>query len=127
MLIVKASVRPSHIHNVGLSADEAIRRGTSVWQFDPRFDFVFDADEMADIPEFQRHFIKHFGALEKTSNAYILSLDDSRFMNHADDPNLEATKTGIIARRDIQKGEEMTIDYRLIDAQDALREESYLK
>lgn len=50
---------------------------------------------------------------------YILCIDDARFFNHSSNPNtadfkvLDEQEPHTVAIRDIQPGEEITIDYRL--------------
>jgi SET domain-containing protein len=65
-------------------------------------------------------WFKHFGYLDHRLGCYILSGDDARFINHSDKPNMgpdfDHDRHGAgIALRDIQIGEEITIDYRLIE------------
>lgn len=71
---------------------------------------------------------------QKKSGKYVYSLDNTRFTNHsmspniAKDPKLSEGDDEIctVAIRDIQIGEELTIDYRAIDAMDENSNEMYL-
>lgn len=53
---------------------------------------------------------------------YILCADNARFFNHSDNPNThvvedpEDEETADVASKDIQIGEELTVDYREFDA-----------
>jgi SET domain-containing protein len=57
----------------------------------------------------------------------VLCIDNARFMNHADEPNTAGVHTAgaidgyDVATRDISKGEELTCDYRLFDAEANLK------
>jgi len=41
-----------------------------------------------------------------------LNLDDTRFINHSENPNIETAGDADVALSDIEKGEEILIDYR---------------
>lgn len=132
MLTVKASARPSQIEGIGLFADELIPKGTIAWKFDPQFDRSFDPQQVAQMPELQQEFIKHFAYLSKISHQYILSIDDARFTNHAIKNNIDTRVTEGereicgVANRDIGVGEELTVNYRLFDSHDETSSEEYL-
>ena len=62
----------------------------------------------------------HYGYIDPRLHRFILCCDDARFINHHDTPNLrvdfEADSHGVdIAARDIAAGEELTIDYGLLE------------
>lgn len=62
--------------------------------------------------------VLHFGALDEDRGLFVLSHDNSRFINHRDHPNIVAGryKTDDVAARDISFGEELTMDYWEFDA-----------
>lgn len=133
MLLVKTKVAASVINGLGLFAAERISKRTVTWRFNPRFDIVFDPNEVAHLPELQRDLIEHFAYLSKKTGKYVYSIDNSRFTNHSVNPNIDNTQVlpgdsevcGI-AKRDIEIGEEMTVDYRLIDVHDENSNDEYL-
>jgi SET domain-containing protein len=133
MLTVLASAKPSPIHNVGLFADEFIPKGTITWRFDPKFDLVFPIGEVEKMPEHQKRLIKFFAYFSSARQAYIYSIDDSRFLNHSAHPNNDIlpvtneVELCNVSNRDIQIGEELTVDYRLFDDDDAKSDEAYLQ
>lgn len=134
MLTVKTKIQESGIDGIGLFANQFIPKGTITWRFDPKFDIYFDPMEVEKMTEPQRELILHFAYLSKKSGKYIYSIDDTRFTNHSSNPNIDNTKVlegdievcGI-AKKDIQIGEELTVDYRLIDSVDENSQEEYLK
>jgi len=131
MLTVKASVKVSPIHGLGLFADEPIAKGTPTWIFDPRFDICFDSSEVRAMSSQQRNLIERYAHLSKVSGRYVYSIDDSRFMNHSVEANNCEVIAGefeprTVANRDIAAGEELTENYRDIDSNDAVSTESYL-
>lgn len=135
MLVVKTKISQSKIEGIGLFADQFIPKGTITWKFDPRFDIYFDPKHVEKMSELQKDLIIHFAYLSKKSGKYVYSIDNTRFTNHSTNPNIaedEKLSEGdeeicTVATRDIQIGEEMTIDYRAIDVVDEGSNEEYLK
>lgn len=135
MLIVRTKIGQSKVEGIGLFADQFIPKGTVTWKFDPKFDIYFDPSEVGKMSELQKDLIIHFAYLSKKSGKYVYSIDNTRFTNHSTSPNIaEDEKLSesdaeicTVAIRDIQMGDEMTIDYRAIDAVDETSNEEYLK
>ena len=135
MLVVKTKIGQSKVEGIGLFADQFIQKGTVTWKFDPRFDIYFDPNEVDKMSEAQKDLIIHFAYLSKKSGKYVYSIDNTRFTNHSTNPNIaedeklseDDEEICTVAIRDIQIGEEMTIDYRAIDAADEGSDEGYLK
>ena len=120
MLLVKTRIGPSTIHGIGLFAAEFIPKGTMTWRFDRSVDGIYtksEVDRLAE-PKYTEILGMHFAYLSKQTGRYVDCGDDARFMNHADEPNTievvkEEEERPNVAARDIQKGEEITIDYGL--------------
>lgn len=134
MLTIKASLKPSKVHGIGLFADEKIIKGSVTWLYDPRFDISFDPQEVEQMPFEQQKLIKRYAYLSTISGKYIFSIDDSRFTNHSKDSyNIDVViipgepEPRGVARRDIEEGEELLDNYRLFDALDQNSEEKYLE
>jgi SET domain-containing protein len=120
MLLVPARVGPSVIHGLGLFALERIPRGTRVWIFSAGFDLDLDSALVDAQPANFRTRLLHYGYVDARLKRYILCCDDARFINHSDAPNLcsefEEDSHGIdVAVRDIEEGEEITLDYRFVE------------
>ncbi len=133
MLTVKASAKPSKIEGIGLFADERIHKGTVTWRFNPRFDLLFDSEEVKSMPSEHRELIDRYAYLSTTTGKYVYSIDDSRFTNHSSvKNNIDVVpapgepETLGVANRDIEKGEEMLVNYRAFDAHDENSSEEYL-
>ncbi len=134
MLLVTTTVKNSPINGLGLFADQFIPKGTITWRFNPRFDLYFDPKDVEEMPEFQKNLIVHFAYLSKKSGKYVYSIDNTRFTNHSSNPTIDNTtvlerdvEVCGVAKKDIQIGEELTIDYRLTDSADEQSDEEYLK
>ncbi len=133
MLTVKASAKPSAIQGIGLFADEHISKGTTMWKFNPRFDIVFDPEEVKLMPPEHRELIERYAYLSTEMGKYIFPIDDSRYTNHSSlKNNMDSVlfpgevETRGVANRDIEKGEEILVNYRTFDAHDETSEEAYL-
>lgn len=122
MLFVETYLAPSDIDGIGLFAAEDIRSGTVIWRLVPGFDVIVDEVELRKMPDTARQFMFKYASLSKQLGKYVLSADDDRFTNHSYTPNrvdvVERAGEEVvsIAAYDIQVGEELTEDYRMIDA-----------
>ena len=120
MLLVATYLDRSPLHGIGVFTARLIPVGTVVWRFTPRFDLELDPAVIAQQPKHFRERLMHYGYIDPRLDRYILCCDDARFLNHSDDPNLAADFTrdchGVdIAIRDIAAGEEMTVDYGVVE------------
>jgi uncharacterized protein len=120
MLLVKTKLAPSSIHGLGIFAEEFIPKGTTVWAFQPGFDVEKTPEEVALLPPRALEWIQHYGYRDIQLHRWIICVDDARFVNHSEDPNMKPDYArdpyGMdVACRDIHPGEEITDDYRLIE------------
>jgi hypothetical protein len=70
--------------------------------------------------EIFRGRLLHYGYIDSRLSRFILCCDDARFINHSATPNLISDRGhdpyGVdLAARDIEAGEELTIDYHDIE------------
>ena len=111
MLLVNARAGISAIHGLGLISGQLIVEGTTIWQFQPGFDVAVTEEEYAKLPLNARSAIDYYSYHCKAAGIHVLSSDDDRFTNHADNPNSIFVGGVTIAVRDIQPGEEVTMNY----------------
>lgn len=132
MLTVKAIAKSSKIQGLGLFANQKILKGTITWKFDPRFDILFSPEEVNKMSQDKKDLIVRYAYLSKISGKYVYSIDDSRFTNHSVHNNVDLIvcpgepEHREMANRDIEKGEEILINYRLFDTADEKSTEEYL-
>ena len=117
MLLIKAALRPSSIHGIGLFALEFIHKGTEIWRFSRGLDLELSPEEVQPLPVSVKEFLQHYGYMDYRLNRYVLCFDNARFINHSERPNslpdYSRDPHGVdIAIRDISAGEEITRDYR---------------
>jgi SET domain-containing protein len=120
MLLVRTRIDKSSIHGLGLFSGERILKDTPVWSFSPGFDLDLDPGLLKAQPLAFRRRLLHYGYIDPRLNRYILCCDDARFINHSETPNLRSDFSlaphGVdISARDIEAGEELTIDYALLE------------
>jgi SET domain-containing protein len=114
MLLVKTKLNTSNIHGVGLFADEDIKKGTYIWEWHDGLDMKLSVESYNNLPENLKSFFSMYAW--KEDNSYFLSIDNERFINHAENANCTCFGSQtIIAEVDIQKGEELTINYKEFD------------
>ena len=111
MMLVKCWVGPSAIHGLGLIAKEFIPNGTVVWKLVPGFDVVLSEDEFQELPQAAKDNVLYYGWFDTRINKFIVSLDDDRFTNHSDTPNIRFCGDFAVTLCDIHPGEEMTDNY----------------
>ena len=115
MLKVQTYLDRSAVHGTGLFAKQAIKRGTVVWRLDTRCDRLVSEAEYEAMPEpLQRELFEHHATTY--AGLRILYGDDARFFNHSAKPNVAARDpiSDMVARRYINIGEEMFVDYFFI-------------
>lgn len=115
MLLVKTYIDKSAIHGIGLFAGQAIRKGVVVYKLSPGLDISLSKNEMNRLDSNSRELIKYHGYLEK-NNKWHLAFDNIRFCNHNKNGNITVDKSNkkyqLIAKRDIEKNEELTQNYK---------------
>ncbi len=101
---------------IGLFSTNAVKKGDVVWLYESALCKTFTVKEVEGLHPMAQAFIDKYGYIVPGSeNIWELDLDNSRFMNHSDDPNTEYPGHEGYALRDIAAGEEITCDYRAFD------------
>lgn len=103
------------IHGFGLFAAEDISAGTRIWQLDEP---IYSWDEIQTWPEDRFTRFRRYG-FQCGVDQFSLPEGLSREANHSCDPNTWWSVDDVImtsvARRDIQRDEEITYDYATCD------------
>jgi SET domain-containing protein len=105
---------------MGIFASQPIKRNTPIWRFTPGFDLDLDPSELEQQPAHFRATMLHYGYIDPRRNRFLLCCDDYRFINHSNMPNVRVDPTGDfygvdLAARDIEAGEELTVDYGVVE------------
>lgn len=113
MLVVKTILKEINGKGIGVIADEEIKKGQKVWVFNKFIDIKLDDK---DVPDEAREFFDKY-AVEYKKGKIMININNCRFINHSEDPNI--IETGVhkpmIAIKEINKGEEITVDYASVD------------
>lgn len=100
----------------GMIAEEFIAKGTLIWEFEQEKVKIFNSKEElisyveSSSEESHKECLNYIYGMGESA---ILLFDDTKYWNHSKNPNLEENKdlTKYYACRDIQKGEEITMNY----------------
>lgn len=112
MLLVPTYAAASSIQGVGLFAAAPITRGTLIWRFEPVFDRIIPQGDFETLPPVARAFVERYGyTTPQIPGGWVVSLDNTRFINHSTTPNTDNTTPVTTAARDIAQDEEITCDY----------------
>lgn len=123
MFLVETYVAPSKIAGLGAFFAKDYPALTPTWRFQPGFDLALTDAELAALPALAREHVKVYGWKSRISGRWILPMDNNRYVNHADVPNvIDATvlcdaETRSVTARDVKAGEEITNDYASFDAE----------
>ncbi|TGK28123.1 SET domain-containing protein-lysine N-methyltransferase [Leptospira gomenensis] len=121
MLLVPTYISDSKIGGFGVFAGRDIRKGELIWKYHPKTVWVITNEEMNALPQGIREMFRTYSY--QTDGKWYYCSDNSKFMNHSDDPNTKEDFTGDdtnpmgrdSATRNIAMGEELTCNYKLFD------------
>ena len=115
MLVIPTYIEKSEIDGLGLFAAKDIEAGEVTWYLDPSIDLVIPKDIFVNILDVLKN-VEQKERLEKWSytrkDDIIFCVDNSKFINHSNTPNIKCEGQYDVATRNILKGEEITCDYR---------------
>jgi len=111
MLLVKTTLKEIKGKGIGLIADQEIKKGHVVYTRNPIIDIWI---KKKDIPKEAEDFFKTY-SVDKGGDSVLVNIDNYRFLNHSDKPNITWDGKNSIAICDIHVGEEINIDYNEID------------
>jgi SET domain-containing protein len=115
-LKVKASIRPSEISDMGLFAGEDIPQGTVVFDWNNQVDQEYSLNYPDMLPSATKKEFMDLASVD--NNGWFLAGDGAAYFNHSENPNVSVDNGPISpakrtrrANRDINAGEELTMDY----------------
>lgn len=121
MIIIKYKLKPSKIHEIGLFADENIKKDKVVFESIKQFVSTWTKNEFVKLDSYTKRYIEHYGSFSDADNLWHLNHDDIRFCNHSiqnnniSRRNLKTKNYQLIAMCDIKRGEELLQDYNEFD------------
>ena len=112
---VYARLQPSRIHGVGVFAIRAIPKGTYIFPEDDDELVWIDQESLANLSHEERRLYDDFCIIRDNQYGCPRSfnkLTPAWYLNESSTPNLAADRDyRFYALRDIEKGEELTVDY----------------
>lgn len=118
-MVIPTVLRPSRIQGIGLFSSRDVEAGETVWFETPQSIRRYTEKERAEVMgTLFWDFLEKYAIVE--DGIYILNMDDARFINHSEDPNIAPTDSSgktYVAVRDIVEGEELTCDYRIFEGE----------
>jgi len=116
MIVIKTKLDKSLISGIGLFANQDVLKGELIWKMTSISVFKITPDRYEALSQIEKDFItdKDYYWLDEHGN-YLIPIDDSRFVNHSNNPNIiETDENFCFASRDINQNEELTIDYKTL-------------
>ncbi len=124
MFLVDVKLGRSPIHGWGVFARTRITAGTRTWEFVPGVDQLLDPAAVAGARDDLRSLLVHYTYLHPVLKKRVLCGDIAKFMNHSRTPSIRGTSAPDggydVAIRDIEIGEELTVDYQEFDDADLM-------
>lgn len=117
MILVPHYVAASPIAGLGLFTASEVAEGETVYQFDRRLVLIFTDAEVRQMPQAMQQRLAIYSyrgkGSERLLDAMYYGADDSRFMNHSDQPNTRwlAESETYVATQAIAADSELTCDY----------------
>ena len=99
-------IRKSNINGTGVFATKGIKKG----------EMILDWKDVSDIitkEQFKNLSLEEKKHVSVNNDEYILFKGVARHVNHSCDPNMIGKDKKDFAKKDINKGEEITVDYEL--------------
>jgi len=117
MLTIPHYVAQSSISGCGLFCSNEIKRGEVIFKYDYRFVMLISDAEINSLNDGMREAILKYSyrgiGKDRLNGAVYYCIDDSRFMNHSDQPNTQWIPTDeiYVAISDIPADSELTCNY----------------
>ena len=113
MFLIDTYLDKSKIQGVGVFAKENVKKGEKIKEVKIEFEIEFDKENLPRMPLALARMIDNYAyEREKGSKIVVLGFDNEKYLNHSDDPSVNDDG---IALKDINIGDEITIDYRDFD------------
>ena len=114
MLLVETYIAESFGKGFGLFSKDFISKGTIIWSYVEGFDIKVHKSKYENLSSLQKKYIDTY--FWKDGDYLYSSCDHSNFQNHSKNPNsISFGDDKMIAARDIQKDEEILVNYESFD------------
>ena len=114
MLLIETYLKETKNKGIGLFTTNAIKKGDIIWKYNPILDKKITDVTFSFLTPAEQNFLNFYASHEQ-DKCWHISLDNDRFINHSNTPNVTYEHGVGEALRDINPNEEITADYRLFD------------
>lgn len=113
MFLINTYIAKSEIEGVGVFTAEPILKGQVISKFEVGFDRLVPTEDYLSAPPHLKALLDRYAFPHPNDpSCIVFEVDNSRFVNHSDDPNTDYTNFEAgVALRDIAVGEELTCNY----------------
>lgn len=122
MMHITYTILESDTHGVGVFVEENVPQGARIYTPSPLLDVDLTQEEFESLDQREQKEVQYYGYFHKPSVCWHVAYDAIRMMNHADGDHANTTQDEdmvLVAKRDIQAGEELLQDYcELFDEDD---------
>lgn len=112
------------MHGVGLFADQNINKGDLIYTASPLLDTNISQQEFNSLDDREKSEVGWWGFFDRPSQKWHVDFDVSKFINHSYEANITQDQhhdeAYLVAKRDIEKGEELTQNYLEFESKDEL-------
>lgn len=116
MMTIETFLKDSPGKGVGVFTVNDIKKGDVVWKLDKHFVKYFTQEEVDEMGEIQKKYVHKYAHISAgRENIWEMDIDNTRWMNHSEDPNIEFDDEKGWAIMDIKAGDEMTCNYQSFD------------
>ena len=112
-LLIDTYLDKSKIHGVVVFSKENVNKGEQIKEERPEFEIEFNKNKLPSMPLALAKLIDTHAYERKIgSGILVLGIDNEKYLNHSTDPSVNDDG---IALKDINIGDEITIDYKDFD------------
>jgi SET domain-containing protein len=114
MFTISTYIEKTKDKGFGVFAKEYIKKDTIIWEFIEGLDIKIHKDNLEKLNGTQKNFVDVY--FWKEEDYYYSSCDHSVFQNHSSNPNsITSGSLYMVASKDIEVGEELTVNYSHFD------------
>ena len=114
MFTISTYIEKTKDKGFGVFAKEYIKKDTIIWEFIEGLDIKIHKDNLEKLNNTQKNFVDVY--FWKEDDHYYSSCDHSVFQNHSSNPNsITSGSLYMVASKDIEVGEELTVNYSHFD------------
>ena len=118
MILIDHYVAQSPIHGLGVFSSEIVTKGSLIWEFNAIIDRDIPVSALASLPTHVVNNIHKHAWFHPETQSFWLGADGDYFMNHSENPTLQINGLSFVASRNIEIGDELTCDYRVVQVLD---------